>query len=184
MLEVTFPIAGYTFLFDAMSQVWSTLQTGAQDGGAHNIRFITTFNFNNFCADAISGNVYFLATGTNTDNGQPIKRSVTSRHFYQGGNTFGIDEIFFDMETGNGLQTGQGSDPIIMMEVSKDGGRTYNTVRYLKMGKVGQYKSPRVIARRLGSSRDFVIRLTLTDPVPFIMSSASAVVRGGTEEAQ
>jgi hypothetical protein len=109
---------------------------------------------------------------------------VVSRHIYEGGNTFGIDEVFLDMDTGQGIQSGEGSDPKLMMQVSKDGGRTWGNERMASLGRVGQYRGPRVVFRRLGSARDFVFKFTLTDPVPFIASSVSAVIRGGPESEQ
>jgi len=84
-----------------------------------------------------------------------------------------LSELYLDMETGVGLQSGQGSDPMITLEVSKDNGRTWSNPRMLSMGQIGQY-STRVIARRFGSSRDFVFRFRLTDPVKFVITDGAA----------
>jgi hypothetical protein len=112
-----------------------------------------------------------------TDGGQPIKRQVTSQHINTGGNKFMVDSIFLDMETGVGLETGQGSNPTLMLQISKDGGRTFGYERYASLGAVGQYRAPRVIFRRCGSSRNFVFQFTLTDPVKFVIGYGAAKLR-------
>ena len=182
---ITFPIAGYTFLYDGLTGVWSTMQSGVQDGGRWNAQILTTFNFNTFAADYLSSNIYFVDPHSNIDESNPsdsgaIKRQVVSRHIYEQGNVFGIDEVMLDMETGTAQQN---SEPHISMFVSKDQGHTYGIERVHSLGRVGKNKR-RVVFRRLGSSRDFVLKFVTTDNIPFIASSASAVVRGGVEESQ
>jgi hypothetical protein len=51
------------------------------------------------------------------------------------------------------------------------------------MGTKGQYKK-RVIWEELGTARDFVFQFTVTDPVPFIVNLAEAVVSPGVESSQ
>ncbi len=182
MYEITFPIAGYSFLYDGFTQIWSNVQSGVQDGGRHNVQLASTFNYNNFVSDYLSGNIYYFDVHGTTDNGAPVKRELITRHIYDQGNMFGIDQVWLDMDTGEGRQPGQiGADPKIVMRVSKDGGRTYGNQRIARLGKVGQYKGPRVLFRRLGASRDFVLKFTLTDSVPFILNSGSVSIRQGTE---
>ena len=67
-------------------------------------------------------------------------------------------------ETGVGLNSGQGSDPQIMMMYSDDGGRTYSNELWRSLGLIGEYKT-RAIWRRLGQFRQRQIKLTISDPV-------------------
>jgi hypothetical protein len=64
-----------------------------------------------------------------------------------------------------------------MLQVSRDGGRTFGAEKWVSIGKVGQYLSPRAIWRRLGSARDFVFQFTLTDPVKFTLIGGAASIR-------
>ena len=121
--------------------------------------------------------IYTMEDEAFTDNGLPVKRQFTSRHINMGGNRFAIDELYLDIETGVGIQSGQGSNPQIMLQVSKDGGRTFGTERWKPIGLVGQYKSPRVMWNRLGASQDFVFQWTLTDPVKFVVVGGAAKIR-------
>jgi len=128
-------------------------------------------------SDTTTGTIYQIDQHAYTDNGDIIKRQVATRHISQGGNRFAVDEVYLDLETGMGLQYGQGSDPQIVLQVSKDGGRTFGVERWRSMGKVGQYKSPRVMWNRLGAAQDFVFLLTMTEPVKFTVVGGSVSVR-------
>jgi hypothetical protein len=69
-----------------------------------------------------------------------------------------------NMETGVGLNDGQGSDPQIMMRFSKNGGRTYSNELWRSMGVIGDYLR-RAVWRSLGQFYQLDIRLVMTDPV-------------------
>lgn len=174
MYQLTFPTGGRSFLYDNLTGWWQEVQTGLSLTARHYGNLGIVFNTINYISDYQSGNIYQFVDDAYTDNGTPIKRQVITRHIRNGGNQFGISEIFLDMETGVGLQTGQGSDPKLMVQTSKDGGRTFGIERLFSIGLVGQYFSPRVIMRRFGMARDFVFKFTMTDPVKFVIASASA----------
>lgn len=177
MYQLTFPTAQRSFLYDISTNFWSELQSGLALQARHMANFGISFNTFNYVSDTTTGTIYQLDQHAYTDNGDPIKRQVASRHISQGGNRFAIDEVYLDLETGMGLQYGQGSDPQIVLQVSKDGGRTFGVERWRSMGKVGQYKSPRVMWNRLGAAQDFVFLWTMTEPVKFTVVGGSVSVR-------
>lgn len=173
MYQLTFPAGNRSFLYDALSLQWQEVQTGLGLTGRHYGNLGIVFNSQNYVSDYQTGLIYRLVSNVYTDNGAPIKRQAVSKHIRNDGNPFSIDEMYLDMETGVGLQNGQGSTPQIMMQVSKDGGRTFGAERWVSIGQVGQYFSPRVIWRRLGMAMDFVFKFTMTDPVQFIITSGA-----------
>lgn len=177
MYQLNFPTAGRSFLYDAKTAMWSEAQTGLALQARHYGNMGISFNGKNYIADYQSGNIYQLRSDIYTDNGMAIKRQIVSRHISSGGNEFGVSELWLDMETGVGLQSGQGSDPQIVLQVSKDNGRTFGPEKPAGLGTVGHYESPRVIWRRLGSARDFVFQFTMTDPVKFTVLGGSVSVR-------
>lgn len=174
MYQLTFPTGNRSFLYDAASASWQEVQTGLDLLARHYANLGVVFNSLNYVSDYQSGNIYELDDSVYTDNGVAIKRQVVTVHVRNGGSPMALDEIMLDMDTGVGLQTGQGSDPQIMMQVSKDGGRTFGYERWVSIGRVGQYFSPRVIWRRLGMAADFVMKFTMTDPVKFCITSGYA----------
>jgi hypothetical protein len=177
MYQLTFPSAARSFLYDVSTQFWYDLQSGVGLTGRHIANFGITFNSFTYITDSTTGRIYKLDPNVYTDNGALIKRQVTSKHVTMAGNRFSIDEMYLDMETGTGLQQGQGTDPQIMLQVSKDGGRTFGIERWKPIGKVGQYKSPRVMWNRFGASQDFVFQWTMTDPVKFTIVGGAVKTR-------
>lgn len=174
MYLLTFPNAARSFLYDDSTGIWYEMQTGVALLARYFGNLGIAFNGKNYISDQTTGNVYQLDMNTFTDAGTLIKRQVCSRHIRQAGNEFSLDEIVLDMETGVGLTTGQGINPMLMMQLSRDGGRTFGAERWKPLGLGGQYLSPRMKYDRLGSAKDFVARWTMTDPVKFIITGGSA----------
>jgi hypothetical protein len=175
MYQITFPTAQRSFLFDTVSNIWSEVQTGLALQARHVAELGVVFNNQVYVSDYSSGNVYTLSPNVYTDNGLPIKRQVRTKHLHNGGARFNLSEIFLDMEVGVGLQSGQGSAPLLMLQVSKDGGQTFGIERRLSLGYAGTYLT-RLVARRFGQARDFVLQITMTDPVKFLIVSGSGTV--------
>ncbi len=183
MYQLTFPNANRSFLYDASTGMWFEVQSGVSDFVRHFANLGIVYNAKNYVSDTTTGQIYQLSTTTYSDSGTKIKRMVTSRHVRMDGNEFGISEIVLEMETGNGLPFGQGVNPQIMMQVSKDGGRSWGPERWKSLGLLGQYRK-RLIWDCIGSGRDFVFRFTMTDPVSFMIASANAVLSPGPEISQ
>ena len=179
--QITFPTAGRSFLYDASTQLWSELQSGIGSYSRHNANLSISFNANVLISDSTSPIIYYFNQEALTDNGSLIKRQVITKHIEDGGNLLGIDELWLDVNLGQGLQSGQGSNPQISLQVSKDNGNTYGNELWTSIGKVGQYQGPRAIWRRLGQSRDFVFKFTFTDPISLIIIRGSASVRPTNE---
>ena len=76
-----------------------------------------------------------------------------------------------DFESGTGLVTGQGNDPQAMLDWSDDGGHNWSNEHWTDIGAIGNYET-RAIWRRLGSSRNRVFRLTISDPIKVIIIAA------------
>lgn len=68
------------------------------------------------------------------------------------------------VEQGRGLTTGHGDDPVLMMQMSKDGGKTWGNERWASVGRLGKYKN-RTRWRAPGMARDAVFRVVCSDPI-------------------
>ena len=88
------------------------------------------------------------------------------------GSFLDINNLRVDMEVGDGLTTGQGSNPQIGLSISRDNGKTWGPDMWRTFGKTGEYAT-RVEWRRLGSPRQCTPKLRVTDPVPFCIVSAA-----------
>ena len=83
--------------------------------------------------------------------------------------------LVVDLEPGVGLDTGQGSDPQIMLRVSKDGGHTWGNEMWRDIGKAGVYKR-RVKWDFLGIARTWTFEFVVEDPVDISLLGAYADV--------
>lgn len=78
-----------------------------------------------------------------------------------------IDQLELLMDVGvTPLQLGQGSNPTITLRQSVDGGRTYGNERSASVGRIGEYRR-RVYWQQLGAPSDVVLRVRVSDPVPY-----------------
>jgi hypothetical protein len=178
MYQLTFPTANRSFLYDCSTGIWSETQTGLTAGYAqrHTANLSTYYAGTALVSDYATGNVYQFSPTTYTDNGVTILRELVTRHAVQDFNVFTIDEAYLDMEVGVGLNSGQGVSPQIQIECSKDQGKTFGPPLISYLGALGQYLN-RVIWRRFGSSREFVFRIRMTDPVKFVITQGALSVR-------
>lgn len=172
IFQMTSPSQRRSFIYDCLSGIWSETQTGLAIQDRHTGNLATYYAGNTLVSDYAQGIVYQLSDTTYTDNGAPIIRELVTRHANQDHNEFEIDEVYLDFETGVGINSGQGSDPVVSLEVSKDNGRNFGTPRTASIGKMGKYNTE-VFFRRFGSARDFVFRLRVTDPVKFAVTTAA-----------
>lgn len=129
--------------------------------------------------DYANNKVYQLDENSNTDAGNPIKRLRATPHLSNELKRVFFGSLQIDMETGIGLDgIQQGSDPIIMMQYSDDGGHTWSNELQASIGKLGNYKT-RAIWRRLGSSRDRIFQVSVTDPIDVTFIDAEIEVLAG-----
>ena len=73
----------------------------------------------------------------------------------------------------------QGLDPQVMMSYSDDAGHTWCQERKRSIGKIGE-KHKRIMFQRLGSSRNRVYEIKVSDPVKVVILGAELLVEEGT----
>lgn len=151
-----------SWLYDLASDAWSQLQS--DNGLRHRGEISVEFLARTLVSDYESGNLYELSDSAFTDNGTPIVMSVTSKHLSQNLDRLSLYTLQLEIQAGVGLESGQGSDPQVMMQVSKDGGHTWGAERFASMGKIGEYRR-RALWTKLGMARVFTFRFTISDPV-------------------
>ena len=76
------------------------------------------------------------------------------------------------MEMGTGLITGQGEDPKIMIEASYDGGKSWDTGTWMRVGRLGE-TNIRAEWFNMKSFYDLIIRITTSDPVAYNIYSGA-----------
>ena len=166
--ELTFPTDGITLVYDAKEHLWHERSSVNSSGVEvrHRARCYSYFNGFHMVGDYESGKIYKLLPNVYTENGTMILRKLVTPEVTDRTNNrrFEVAELYVPMKTGVGLANGQGSDPMLMMRYSKDGGNTWSNERQASFGKIGEYKKL-VRFRRLGQGRKLNIELSVSDPV-------------------
>lgn len=165
---ITFQTGNATWCYDLTTGLWHRrMYLNPATGAYERWRAIglAAFNGKTFVLDRTNLlNIYQLDSSTYTDAGDQILRVRTSPHVHSGMEWIFINRFQLDMQVGQGLSTGQGSDPQMILEYSKDGGSTWSAKLYRSMGKIGQFLT-RVYWNRLGKARDIVFRVSTSEPV-------------------
>lgn len=174
---ITFPSGDATWVFDASlsdpTQAWHQRQSGLS--GRH-VANAYAFAFNqHFIGDYRNGNVYETSLDRYTDNGDTVIRTATSPQIHSERKRVFMDRLEVDIESGEGLTTGQGDDPKAMLTYSDDGGRTWSNEKFGSMGKLGNYRT-RLKFHNLGSFYQRIFKLRISDPVRTIIIDSNAIV--------
>jgi hypothetical protein len=173
--QFNFPAGNRSLLLDTTTGFWSEAQSGVTSGYAarHLGNLAATAFSQAYITDYSNGNVYTFDPDTYTDNGSVIVRELVTRTALNDFNTMRVSELYLDMATGVGLSNpqAQGYQPMVELSIARDNG-PFGRPRLLALGAQGQ-TSTRVRARRLGRARTMTLKVRMTDPVPFIITSGA-----------
>lgn len=175
---ITFPTDNKTWVYDITTDMWhqrnsvNTTAITQPNYTRHRGNCYTFLAGMHLVGDFISGKVFQLDLNTLVDDTiYQISRTIITPNLSNNGRLFTIYSLELFVEPGQGIQTGQGSSPTVMLEVSRDGGFTWGNIRTSIIGAIGSYRK-RVKWNMLGIARDFAFRFTFTDPVKFIVIGA------------
>lgn len=164
-----------TFVYDATLKEWHERET-------YGYPYWLAWSHAQFAGlelvgDVSSNRIGYLSPTTYADWGTTQRMEWTYQPVYAEANRAFHDRLEVVMETGVGLTSGQGSDPEMMMDVSDDGGRTWQALPNKKIGRIGEH-SQRVFWNQLGSSYDRVYRGAISDPIRATLIDTQLDARG------
>ncbi len=184
---LTIPDLRKTFVYDFSTGMWHTRHSTAPwvnaDGTVDQIEFRgafhTNFNGKNLYLDAHSPVISYEDADTFAELGQMIKRERISQTITQEDAPISHAQFVLDCNVGQALSSGQGSNPMIMMSWSDNGGHNYKQESFVGLGSQGDYDH-RVRLNKLGTSRKRNYKFVLTDPVNLMIQNAyiNGVVNG------
>lgn len=150
--ELTFPTDNRTITLDVTTQ--ASFNRQSYNGSSYS-RFIG--NCSAFCYDKTligaynSGIIYNQSTSIYVDGIQPLRRMFVSPPIYFGNRRITISKLLIDVETNIG------TNKTILLEKSRNSGRTWATVATYT---VGTEPNTRLFSTCLGSSRNWMFRVT------------------------
>lgn len=178
---LTFPSANATWVYDVATNMWHERayrdpysgELSEWRAGAH-----CMLNNVHIVGDIADGRVYALDLNYYLDDTDPILRLRASQTQSQIQQRLFFKTVQLDMETGVGLTTGQGINPLMSLRYSSDGGHTWSNYKTSTVGAVGAYSS-RCLFNRLGAGRNRVWEISMTDPCKFAVLGAIVDAEAG-----
>jgi hypothetical protein len=170
---ITFPTADRTWVYDLTTDLWHewrslrfedrvidpSIVSGRFRGNCH-----TVFEGQDVIGDAYSGKIYILTEKSSVDFDRNIVCERSTRNLNQDNQFLSLNSLQIDVEAGRGEFVPEREDPQIMLQISKDGGRTWGNELWRSLGKHGEFRK-RAIWYRLGTARNFNFRIRISDPV-------------------
>jgi hypothetical protein len=171
---INFPSINLTWCYDVASGMWHKWLYTNNLGQYERARGNCCVQFQGLVmvGDYSNGKIYKLDPLNYTDDGQQVRRLRRAPHLVADFQREYFDELQIQFQPGVGNSTGQGENPQAMLRWSDDGGSTWSTEHWTSIGLIGRYKN-RAIWRRLGTARDRVFEVSLTDPVKAVIVSAN-----------
>ncbi len=182
MIVLTFPSVPHTWVYDISTRLWHERDSWDADN-------ISLNRWRGNCAceiygqvligDSVTGVIGYMDWNNDTEYDNTIQFSATSNPISYDKLPVFISRLELDMQTGSADTVGQGSDPVVYLQWSKDGGQTWSKLQPTRsIGRVGEYLR-RVRWLNIGRGYQFVFRIIITDPVRRVLIATHSDVDVG-----
>jgi hypothetical protein len=159
----TFPAEDATWVYDITTGLWHERQSVGM--GRWRVNTHVEAYGKHLVGDFEKGRIGELDLDTFEEYGEVMQGQATGPPVYADRQRIFHRRFELDIDAGPGLTSGQGSDPQVWLDYSDDGGHTWSARKpFRSMGKIGTYLT-RLRWLRLGSARQRIYRLTVSDPV-------------------
>ncbi len=174
-MAFTFPFEGRTIVIDASTGEWHERESLGY--GAWRASCIVNWFGRQLVGDLRSGKIGYLDQNTFEEFGEPQKCAWTYPGIYAERATVSHRRFELAYNPGHGLTVGQGSNPLLTLLKSDDGGETFRAMPTRTLGARGKYLT-RVVYWNLGCSKDRVYRVEVTDPYPVFVTDTVIEAQG------
>lgn len=175
---VGFALPTTTLVFDTVTGRWHERKSQIVDANGavqivrSRINSLVTAYGKVIVGDSQDGRIGSLDPDTYTEYGRNILRPVATQPFQD--NMEALKVPYLELTTESGVGNNAKEDPVITLEISKDGGKTFSYPRIRKLGKKGQ-NIKRQIWRRNGRIPRFaVFRFVHSAPVKPVIIQLTA----------
>lgn len=160
---LTFPSGGGTFVYDMSTGLWHERETkGLARWSA--CCFAEAYG-KQIVGHSGEAKIGVLDLDTYSEYGEPIQALATGPMVHRDRKRIFHQKFELYLESGVGVSNGQGSDPLVWLDWSDDGGRTFSSRKPPRsIGKIGEYRT-RLRWMQMGQSRERCYRVTMSDPV-------------------
>lgn len=175
--HIHLPSLSTTLVYDLSTNLWHERQSehpfNNEDGSVsqdmYRGRNLATFKGINLFGDWHSGKIFKEDINSSTDDGLTRRLHRTSSVFHSEQKNISVYSLEFDVNAG--AYTRRVGSPVMMFKCSIDGGNTFEPEQLISLGELGEYNQ-RVRFNNLGTARNWVLSLTVTDPVDILVMQA------------
>ena len=172
---VSFTVAERTFVYDLSTGLWHERKSVKNEIDSRwRVNSMTTAYGHVLVADDIDGRIGIMDNDILTEYGEEIHRVVSSPNFSDGLNSRRVPMIELTVESGVGNAARK--DPVISMEFSDDGGKTFSYERARNIGKIGETDKRLVWYKNGRFPRFRILRFKLSDPVKAVIIRLDATI--------
>lgn len=125
----------------------------------------------------VDGKLFYMDLESFKEDSDYIERIATFPPISAGPVRAIMDAIHLDFQTGVGLESGQGSDPLVMLDYTDNHGATWSSERTAQIGPSNDRDAVAKIFS-LGMFRTRTIRVSISDSVKACLLGASVSMRG------
>lgn len=170
MVVFTFPTAKRSLVFDCVTGEWHEMSSY---GFGYWRPFCTCNAYGKqLVGDSQTNTIGYLDIGTFTEYGNPMIATWIHQPIYGEHQRLRHRRLEIVLGTGQSPLSGQGSDPMITMQMSDNGGHTWTTMPTRSLGGQGEWLT-RAVWWNLGMSRERVYQFNLSDPVALWLTDAT-----------
>lgn len=168
------------FIEELGTDGWFELSAGTS-GGRYNINSYVSVYGKILVGHKDNGELYKLDIDNFSLNGDVFQRrrvmtSINGNAIGARGKRVQMSRFELILEKGVGLITGQGENPLIMLEYSTDGAKSWSTGTWMRIGRLGE-TNIRCEWWSMISFYDLIIRITTSDPVDYSIFEGSIDLR-------
>lgn len=175
-LAFNFPNAGETLVFDVTTGQW--FERDSLGYGSWRVNCIANVYGKQIVGDRLSGKFGVLDPKIFEEWGEPQRVRWSYPQIDADRNLVSLRRFELEVAAGQGVVTGQGSNPLATFKLSKDGGETFTSRGVRSLGVRGNYTA-RVIWLNNGSARSLVPQIDVTDPIPLFVIGTYVEADGG-----
>lgn len=173
---LTIPFLGTTWIYDLNSKEWTERQSTAPivlNQSCFRGKYFVNFKGLQLWQDIYSTKVFKDDYTVATEDSLGITRTVTTQIFHEENKFISVYSLDFQVNAGTGTIASSSTAPNILVYTSKDGGNTFSTAKTVSLGASPNYNTrPRIT--KLGTARNWVIKIVLTDAADVTMQQAIA----------
>lgn len=189
MVTLTFPSVPHTWEYDISTGLWHERESWDENGnnlGRWRANCAIEIYDKILIGDAFSGVISILDWSVNNELGNTLQMLIHSSTLHDERLPLFVQRLELDMQVGGKFGSGpvlygHAQPPQAMLRWSKDGGQTWSRrQRWRSLGRVGEYLK-RLRWMQIGSARQWVFELTVSDDVPRVLLGAYVTAEPGME---